>query len=624
MTIQRINRPFVMLLLVLTAGLVVRIVYFAQLAGSDLNDLLVLDTRFYYELSMQLLGGSGMPGGAISFNPLYPAFLVLVFRLFGDSLTAARILQGVIGLFTILLAYRAGTLLSVPGRGKRSRGGPIGLFAAVLTLLYGHFLLYEGSLLATTLVTFLLLAVFVIALVLDQDTRGVRAAVPASKRVPPWLLAAGAGLLIGAGALGRPNLFFLLAAAVPLWILLRHPNRRRGLRNALLCVLGTVLILLPPIIYNAARTGRFVPVTTHGGINFYIGNRPGSTGKYDPPEGMRTDMRGLVEDARIVAEQRTGSPLTDAEVSNYWFREALQSISRDPARWIYLLGRKLLIFFNGVELADVLDISFYREACPVMRMLFVPFAVISPLSILGMIVLARSRHNRSIVFLFVGAAIASVLLFYVNSRYRVPAVPILILCGAISLAWLVGEVERRRWRGVAVAVCIFAAAFLLVANRRIFVVNRSAMYTFLGNHYMQQSEVVKAEDAFAEAYRLDPQSVMTRINYARVLLKRGRLEQSRRFYSSAFGAAPDFPNLAIEFGSLLDQLGEPEGARELYRYALELPRTRDRTLACKHLARDAMAEGRRDEAIMWVRRALEMTPNDGQLIEWLNALERRQ
>ncbi len=621
MKVRERDHASLILLVVLTAGLAVRIVYLVQLGRSDLNDFLVLDTRFYRELASRLIAGNGIPGGALSFNPLYPFFLALVFRLFGDSLLAARILQMVIGLVSIYLVYRAGTLLAAPQKNNRGQGTLIGPIAAVLMLLYPHFLLYEGSLLATTLVTFILLTVFVLALVIDQDARGVGVATTLSKRVPPWLLAIGIGLLIGAGSLGRPNLFFLLAAAVPVWIVIRHPSRGRGIRNAVLCVAGTGLLLLPPILYNASRTGRFVPVTTHGGINFYIGNRPGAVGKFDPPEGMRTDMRGLIEDARAVAEHEAGRPLTDAEVSNHWFRKAFDRITRDPAGWILLLGKKLLVYFNGVELADVFDISFYRDACPAMKLLFIPFVVISPLSILGMIALARAGRNRSIVFLFVGAALVSILLFYVNSRYRLPSVPILILCGAVFLDWLAGEVGRRRWKTIVVAACLFAAVFFLVSNRQIFVVNKSAMYTFLGNHYMEHNEVLKAEDAFAEAYRLDSRSAMTQINYARVLLKRGKLEESNRLYTSAFSVAPDFPNLAVEYGSLLDQMGRRREATELYLYALELPRTKDRVLACKLLARDAMAEGRRDEAITWVRRALEMTPHDDHLIRWLNALE---
>jgi tetratricopeptide (TPR) repeat protein len=603
---------------VLLAGLAVRIVYLAQLNGSDLNDLLALDTLFYRELSSHLLSGGGIPGGAISFNPLYPAFLVVVFRLFGGHLLAVRIIQAAIGLATIYLAYRAGVLLAAPEDGNR-RGTLVGLVAAGLMLLYPHFLLYEGSLLATTIVTFILLAVFVLALLHDQRVRGVRPA--AAGRITPPLLALGIGLLVGAGILGRPNIFFLLAAALPVWIVFRHPDRRRGLRNAVLCIAGTILFLVPPILYNASRTGRFVPVTTHGGINFYIGNRPGAVGKYDPPEGMRADMRGLVEDARFVAEQRVGRAMTDAEASNFWFREAFEAITSDPARWFTLLGRKLLLFFNGVELADVLDISFYRDACPAMKFLVMPFALLSPLSVLGLIAVAMGGRNRSIVFLFAGALLASILLFYVNSRYRVPGVPVLILCGALFIARFAGEVRRRRWLVAIAAVVLFAAVFLFVANRRVFVVNKSAMHAFLGNHYLQRRDIEKAETAFAEAYRLDPQNFQAQINYARALLLRGKPEASERFYTSAFAAAPDFPNLAVEYGSLLDQMGRREEAKNLYRYAYELPRTRDRVLACKHLARDAMAEGDRHEAILWVRRALELTPGDGNLVEWLHALE---
>jgi tetratricopeptide (TPR) repeat protein len=203
----------------------------------------------------------------------------------------------------------------------------------------------------------------------------------------------------------------------------------------------------------------------------------------------------------------------------------------------------------------------------------------------------------------------------------VPAVPILILCGAFSVPRLVDEVRRRRWRLVIAAVLLFAAAFLFVANRRTFVVNKSAMYAFIGNHYMQRRDVEKAEEAFAEAYRLDPGNFHAQINYARALLLRGKPEESARFYASAFGIAPDYPNLAVEYGSLLDQMGRREDAKRLYRYAYELPRRRDRILACKHLARDALAEGSRDEAILWVRRALELSPNDKDLVEWLRALE---
>jgi hypothetical protein len=44
-------------------------------------------------------------------------------------------------------------------------------------------------------------------------------------------------------------------------------------------------------------------------------------------------------------------------------------------------------------------------------------------------------------------------------------------------------------------------------------------------------------------------------------------------------------------------------------------------LACRLLADQALAAGKRDEAAAWVRRALEMVPADPKLTEMLRWLE---
>lgn len=615
------NRPEYILLLIVIAGLIIRVVYLIQLGGSELWAVLTIDADFYVELARQMSSGAGIPGGAISFNPLYPVYLVSVFRLFGGGLLMPRILQSILGLVNICLLYVAGRRLVNPrGRGTLS-GDATGLLAAALGMLYPQFVLYEGSLLATSLVTFFLLASFTTAIILDQDVRGVRRVSLGSHGVPSSLLSLLLGGLLGAGALGRPNLFLILVPAVSVWLFFRSPGRGGGLRRGILCIAGAVILLLPPIIYNASRTGSFVPVTTHGGINFYVGNRPGARGFYDPPEGMREDMRGLIEDAKLEAERNVGRGLTDSEASDYWFNAAVDGILRSPGGWLGLLGRKLLLFWNGVEIPDLLDISFYREACPVMNIMFIPFAVLSPLSLLGIIVLIKVGRNRSVVLLFVLSGLASVLLFYVNSRYRVPSVPVIILTCALFISALIKWIEGREWKFILAAACMFAAIFFLVSNRNMVMIERSAAYTTLGNHYMRIKEEAKAEDAFAEAYRLAPEKVMTHINYARILLLRGNLERAGRLYDSAFSIDPDFPMLAVEYGSLLEQASRTEKARELFLFAYRLERKRDRILACKLLSRLAFADGKRDEAVTWIKRALEIVPGDDDLIKLLHRVE---
>ena len=261
-------------------------------------------------------------------------------------------------------------------------------------------------------------------------------------------------------------------------------------------------------MYGAALSGRIVPVSAHGGINFYIGNRAGSAGVFQPPADMRADMRGMIEDAKLKAEAETGRAMTQPEVSGYYLRKALGEIGRDPARWLGLVGRKLLVFFNGVEVPDVPNVIFYEKSCRVLAFLFLPFAVIAPLGVCGLVVLFRSGRNRSVVSLFLGCAILSVLLFFVNARYRLPAVPILILLAAFFVAWAAREISRRRLRFVAIMIAAALALFFLVSHRTMVRVNESAAYTFLGNYYIANKDEAKAAEAFAEAYRLDGKNHM--------------------------------------------------------------------------------------------------------------------
>lgn len=223
--------------------------------------------------------------------------------------------------------------------------------------------------------------------------------------------------------------------------------------------------------------------------------------------------------------------------------------------------------------------------------------------------------------IFLAAALASIMLFYINSRYRIPSVPVLIVMAALSIVRLAIWIRAREWKPAMALVLTGATVMLLMSGRKMVEVDKSAAYTFLGNHYMQTGEDVKGEEAFAEAYRLAPGLVMTRINYGRVLLRRGNLEKAHKMYSSAFEMDPDYPILAIEYGLLLDQMGNRDQAAGIFRYALGLDRNRDKVLACQLLSRMAFAEGKTEEAISWIIKALEIIPGDKKLLGILHRLE---
>lgn len=596
--------------IILLVAALVRIVYIVQLQRADIGAVLPLDMRFFRDLAAGLAAGAGPPGGVFTFNPLYPAVLALIFRLFGEGLLAPRVIQALLGLATIALLFAAGRMLAGRGGPRDPDGRLVGVLAAAIAVLYPQLLVYEGSLLATTLVTFFLTTAFVLGLAVARALDGA-----AGGGLRLAALAALLGLVIGAGALGRPNLFLVLAPLVPAWLFLRAGARRARLRLALACALGIAAALAPPTIYNAARSGRFVPVSAHGGINFYIGNGPAATGIYRPPPGMREDMRGLIEDAAAAASAAAGRELGAAEVSAYWSRLARERIALDPWGWLRLLARKFALYWNGIEFGDIVDGGMYAEQCPVLRLLPVRFALISPLAMAGALMLAARSRERALYLVFLAASLAAVVLFYFNSRYRMPSVPLLILSAAWLIAWLVRAAGRRDWKRVAAGIMAAILCHGFVSGREMIVVNRSAGHTFMGNHYMSAGEREKALAAFGEALRIEPESPLTRINYARALRLAGDREGAREHYAAAWRLDRDFPKLALEYGSLLEELGERREAQRLYYAAWESTRRYDRILACKLLSRAAYAEGRIDEAGMWIERALEIAPGDEELMQ---------
>ena len=76
-------------------------------------------------------------------------------------------------------------------------------------------------------------------------------------------------------------------------------------------------------------------MSSHGGLNFYIGNRETATGFYMPVPGITPTIAGQEKDARRVAARALGHPVTDAEASDYFFglsRDVDDRASRRRAR----------------------------------------------------------------------------------------------------------------------------------------------------------------------------------------------------------------------------------------------------------------------------------------------------
>src|SRR5262249_51891576 len=175
--------------------------------------------------------------------------------------------------------------------------------------------------------------------------------------------------------------------------------------------------------------------TSQFGPNFYIGNNARADGTYQSlrfgrgaPEYERTDATEL-------AERALGRSLTPAEVSGYWTDNALDFITSEPAAWLKLMARKVVLLGNAREMVDTESQETHAEYSLPLRVLGTigHFGVLVPLSLLGFALTWPIRTRLWILYAMTLAYAASVVAFYVFARYRYPLVPLLALFAAAGI-----------------------------------------------------------------------------------------------------------------------------------------------------------------------------------------------
>ncbi len=109
--------------------------------------------------------------------------------------------------------------------------------------------------------------------------------------------AAAAGLLTGAGALGAPVALTLPVPFLALDLLLRR-NWKRALARGLLVAVAASAVVAPWTYRNWRVLGAFVPVSTNGGVNLWMGNNADADGCYNFPTSSANPLYLVRDEVR--------------------------------------------------------------------------------------------------------------------------------------------------------------------------------------------------------------------------------------------------------------------------------------------------------------------------------------
>lgn len=597
-------------------ALALRVAHVLWMRASPLFDAPTMDALYHVEWARAVARGEPFQPGPFFRAPLYPWFLAGLFRWFGEGLLVPRLVQALLGTATTFLVF------SIARRLFDARVAAVaGLLAATNWVLI-HF---DGELLIETLAVPLYL--LGLRLTLELDTR----ARPAT--------ALAAGVAFGLSALVRPNIL-LLMPCLALWIVWVHRARlRQGLLGGAVLAGGTLLPILPVSAYNTFVAGDPVLISTQGGVNFWIGNNPQSDGSTAIVPGTRPGWWEGYHDAIAQAERSEGRALAPSEVSRHYARRAWNWILTTPSESIPHQLFKLRLFLSHVELGNNADERFFaQEFDPVLRVLPTGFALLAPLGLVGFLLSLRRRAaGRAPLALYLVVYSASVIAFFVCSRFRVPVLPALAIYAGFTLVLAHDWLRARRMRpllGLATAV---GALALLVRSVPPGVDTSDSMGLWqLGIHELERARPAAALPWLERAVEENPRSWFARKDLGLALSLLGRfepaiaeLEVARRLSNSDVGVLavladlhlraqrPDLalavaremtrvrPDLAIgpyEEGRAQAALGDPEGARVAWTAAVEVEP--DHFLARLFLGLLELEHGAPAEAARHAERAL--------------------
>lgn len=384
----------------LALALVLKVIVLVQLRDHPLTHPDAgLDTTAYVDLAKQVLAGNvGLGPGVYYVSPLYIYFLAGGLALF-DSFTAVRFVQIVLGTISVGFIYLTA---------REWFGARAALFAGTLAALTGLFTFYEVLILQASIDAFLTSAALY---AMTRRWYGV------------------AGIIFGIQTLNRPN---ILIAAVGVAMVMFVVTRR--VRPAALVVAGLLIGMAPAAIRNAVVARQWSFVSSHGGLNFYIGNSERATGFYTHVPGITPTIAGQEKDARRVAERALGHPVSDAETSGYFFGLAWSWIRGNPGEAIALFARKFYYVFNAAHVPLPHSYPFFaHDERTALRFYVVGPWLLIPLGLAGLAFAAPIAHRREYIAFasFVPLYAASVALFFVAERYRLPIlVPLCVGAGA--------------------------------------------------------------------------------------------------------------------------------------------------------------------------------------------------
>ena len=529
------------------------------------------DMQFYNDWAQRILRGNWTQQTAFYGLPLYAYLLAIIYKVVGYSPFVPGLLQAALDGGTAVLLYKLAAHVFAyreevgsarfSRESERWQGRAIGVMAAVGWAFFQPAQTYSIILMPSSWL------VFIFWFVVWQIVK---------RKQPPacWGLFL-LGSLIGFTAMGIATILFLVPLVLAALFVRWQAAVSSRMVGAALIFAGIVVGASPAWIHNYYIARDPVFLSAHSGINFWIGNNPIATGYPRFPPGLHAGQAAMLQDSITVAEHAAGHPLKRSEVSAYWSEKGSNWISRHPLDWLRLIGVKIKNFWNAYQYDDLSIITTLRE-----QGIIVPgvgFGLIAALAIPGMLLALRRYPSSAWVVAAILLHMTSLLTVFVTERYRLAAVPGLLLFAAFGLWNLWRELVDADYQRAGVVAGCLACGVIFVS-------------------WPQSDETLWSLDSY---------------NSGLQALAAGRLAVAKQKLDLAYAYSPANAELNFAEGNLHLALEDRAVARSYYLSALVLDQ--QHAGAFNNLGLIALIDHDPALAAKCFRHAIQITPNDAKL-----------
>jgi Tfp pilus assembly protein PilF len=363
-------------------------------------------------------------------------------------------------------------------------------------------------------------------------------------------------VLAGLAVLARPT------SIIPVGLLLAWAAPRSGRRSAALGCLLILGMITAVSVRNRVAGGEWVPISYNGGINFFIGNARDHDALQDIRPGLQWER--LVRTPRAL--ESTGVFHVDPwrHGARQWDQRYVRAAWDDMVGNVpAALGRfveKGLQFWSIHEIDRNLSPELFFPAGSRWRYLTLPFWLIGPLGLGGLVLLLVDRHRLGVpLALWVFGVMLASVIFFATSRYRAPAYPAL----AIAAVYLVTRLAAPR-RRPPIALLAGAAAVMVAdlgSARDIARARPEFLQAVTLERAGRVDEALEWYERALERYPLDPDVLH---QPAAAYLARGEAGRARDLAAAASAAIPDHPAPRFNWGLAAMALGRLEEAVEVF------------------------------------------------------------